>query len=257
VTEIFGSTYADAYNQLYTDKDYQAECDLIEETFRRYAGAPVGSVVDFGCGTGNHAFPVARRGYEVVGVERAEGMLAHARRKLSEDGLAGRLRFEQGDIRSVQLGRTFDAALMMFAVLGYQIENRDATAALQTARRHLNPGGLFIFDVWYGPAVLHQRPSERIKVIPADHGRILRAASGDLDTARHTCAVRYHLWHLHGDRLLAETEETHVMRFFFPQELSLLLEWAGFTLVRLGSFPDFDTDPQDTTWNVMAVARAV
>ena len=93
--------------------------------------------------------------------------------------------------------------------------------------------------------------------MPLWRRRILRAASGDLDTTRHTCAVRYHMWHLLDDRLVAETDETHAMRFFFPQELGLLFDWAGFNLLRLGAFPDFDADPNETTWNITAVARAV
>jgi SAM-dependent methyltransferase len=184
-------------------------------------------------------------------------MIAQARRRLSGNGHDGKVQFEQGDIRSVQLGRTFDAALMMFAVFGYQIENSDALAALKTARAHLKPGGLLICDFWYGPAVLYQRPSERIKIISNEDGRILRSASGDLDTARHTCAVRFHVWQLKNDRLVAEVDETHFMRYFFPQELKLLLDCSGFSLLRLGAFPAFDKEPDETTWSVMAVSRAV
>jgi SAM-dependent methyltransferase len=257
MSEIFGPSYADAYNQLYIDKDYAAECDLIEKLFRRYSTSSVSRVLDLGCGTGNHAFPVSRRGYDVVGVERAESMLALARRKLSQNGNKGTVRFQQGDIRDVDLGQKFDAALMMFAVLGYQVENGDVLAALKTARRHLEPGGLLIVDFWYGPAVLHQRPSERVKIIPGEAGDILRSASGELDTARHTCTVRFHMWQLNKDRLVAETDETHFMRYFFPQELSLFLDCSGLSLLRLGAFPDFDRQPDETTWNVLAVARAV
>jgi SAM-dependent methyltransferase len=257
MTEVFGSTYADAYNRLYSDKDYTAECDVLEQLFRRYAASPVRSILDLGCGTGNHAFPLSSRGYDVVGVDRSESMLALARSRLANNGNNGALRFERGDVRQVDLGRTFDVALMMFAVLGYQVENRDVLDALKAARRHLQPGGLFLFDVWYGPAVLHQRPAERVKIIPGEAGEILRAASGELDTARHTCAVRYHVWQFSGDRVVTSTDEIHLMRFFFPQELSLILECSGLSPVRLGAFPDFDKDPDEATWNVMAIARAV
>ena len=130
-------------------------------------------------------------------------------------------------------------------------------SALKTARRHLRVGGLLTFDVWYGPAVLPQRPSQRIKVVPTEEGRILRIASGEIDVPHHICTVRYHLWRLAGDRLLSETEEVHRMRYFFPMELKLFLECSGFTSVRLGAFPEFDKDPDETTWNVLGVARAV
>ena len=46
------------------------------------------------------------------------------------------------------------------------------------------------------------------------------------------------------------------MRFFFPLELELFLDRAGFSLVELGAFPDFDAEPDPSTWNVLALARA-
>jgi len=153
--------------------------------------------------------------------------------------------------------QSFDASLMMFAVLGYQLENSDVVAALRSARRHLRPGGILIFDVWYGPAVLKEGPSDRLKSITTDNQRILRLASGRLDVQHHLCKVTYHLWRLEGKHLTGETEETHLMRFFFPLELDLFLETSGFTSLRLGAFPDFDRDPDETTWNVLCVARAL
>jgi SAM-dependent methyltransferase len=257
MSEVFGEAYANAYNLLYSDKDYNAECDLIHRLFQRYADNSVSTVLDLGCGTGNHVFPLSQRGYEVVGIDRSESMLALARQRSSEHSGGGHVVFRQGDVRNVQIGRQFDAAAMMFAVLGYQVGNSDVLATLKTVRAHLRPNGLFIFDVWYGPAVLRQRPSERIKVTPTQDGRILRVASGDLDVARHTCSVRFHVWQLAGQRLEAETEETHVMRYFFPLELNLFLESSGLTPIRLGAFPDFDQEPDETTWNVLGVARAV
>src|SRR5207248_11417549 len=68
---VFGPQYAEAYDTLYRDKDYSAECDAIEHVFRLYGIGPVRRVLDLGCGTGGHAVPLAERGYEVVGVDRS------------------------------------------------------------------------------------------------------------------------------------------------------------------------------------------
>jgi SAM-dependent methyltransferase len=248
MTLPFGAAYADAYDAVYGDKDYEAEVDLLERLFARHGVGPVRSVLDLGCGTGNHAIPLARRGYAVLGVDRSEAMLAHARGR-------GEVEFVQGDLRHVDLGRTFDAALMMFAVLGYQLANADVLAALGTARRHLAPGGLLVFDVWYGPAVLAERPAPRLKVVDLANGQLLRVAEGTLDVRHQTCAVRYRVWRLEEGRVAAETREQHTVRYFFPLELELLLQTAGFELARLGAFPDVDREPDESTWNVGVVAR--
>jgi SAM-dependent methyltransferase len=257
VTQPFGSDYAQSYDALYGAKDYEAECDLIEQLLRTYGEGKIASILDLGCGTGNHAFPLCRRGFEVVGVDRSEFMLDQARNKAAALGRPPLDHFHHGDIRDVDLDRRFDAVLIMFAVLGYQIKNADVTATLRAARRHLSAGGLLLFDFWYGPAVLFQRPSARVRVIPTSGGKILRASSSELDTNRDICKVRYHLWKFDDERLLSETEEEHTVRYFFPLELDLFLESAGFASVRLGAFPEFDCNPDESTWNALCVARAV
>jgi SAM-dependent methyltransferase len=250
----FGSVYSQAYDVLYQDKDYLAECTLLAGVFREYGVHEVKTILDLGCGTGNHLIPLAQRGYEMAGVDSSRAMLARARAKASRDGLCVDL--HEADLREVNLAHTFDAVLMMFAVLGYQTENRDVLAALRAARRHLVSGGLLVFDVWYGPAVLSQRPSDRIKVIATDGGTILRSTSGTLDTRHHVCDVEYYLWHLADNRVVAESHENHSMRFFFPMELEHYLSIAGFDLLRLTAFPEVERVADETTWNVMAVAAA-
>lgn len=248
---VFGREYAAAYDDLYQDKDYAAECDLVERVFKTYGQGPVRRVLDLGCGTGGHAVILANRGYEVVGVDRSAEMLAPAR------ALNSSARFELGDIASVDLGEMFDATLMMFAVLGYQVGNADVQAALATVRRHLRPGGLFFCDFWYGPAVLAQRPSERVKVIESPNGQLIRVATGELDARRDLCVVRYHVWRIEASQVVAEVREQHPMRYFFGLELELLLAATGFELTRLGVFPNLDDEPTEQTWNVALVARAV
>jgi len=252
MTDTFGSTYAGIYDALYQDKDYGQECDVVEDVFATYGERPVRTILDLGCGTGGHAVPLAQRGYEVVGVDRSEAMLAQARqRAVPVAGVA----FQAGDLRELDLGRRFDSVLMMFAVLGYQLGNRDVLAALATARRHLQDGGLLVFDVWYGPAVLVERPSQRVKLLRVPDGQVLRVASGSLDARYHACQVEYHVWRMEQQRVVAETRERHTMRFFFPLEIELLLEQTGLELVRLGAFPRLDREPDESTWNVCVVAR--
>jgi SAM-dependent methyltransferase len=255
MSEPFGTAYSEAYDLLYRDKDYQAECDLIQRIFESFGQKTIRSVLDLGCGTGGHAIPLARKGYEVTGVDRSEAMLKRAREK-SNTSDGSTIDFQLGDIRELKLRKQFDSALVMFAVLGYQLTNVDVTATLNSIRRHLAAGSLMVFDVWYGPAVLRVGPSERFKVIPTSDAQVLRLAKGKLVTREHVCTIDYHLWWLR-ENMVTESTETHTMRYFFPLELELLLQNSGFRLLRLGSFPEFDSDPTDSTWNVLAVAEVV
>jgi SAM-dependent methyltransferase len=256
---VFGKGYADHYDHLYGDKDYEAECDLIERVFQQHADRPVETILDLGCGTGGHAIPLAHRGYRVTGVDRSSEMLFLAAEKIAKEPVApggGAPVFVHSDLLTLDMGRTFDAVLMMFAVLGYQLSNEEVLRALRTVRGHLNPGGLFVCDVWYGPAVLAIRPSERVKVIPTEDGKIIRAASGSLDPFRHLCEVRYRVWRLSGRQLLSETEESHQVRYFFPQELSLFCSCSAMQTLDLRAFTNPDALPDESTWNSLLVSKA-
>jgi SAM-dependent methyltransferase len=248
----FGEVCASLYDATYADKDYEGECDLIEEALTRYGAKGSRSLLDLGCGSGGHVLPLVRRGHELVGVDLSPNMLGVARKKLAEARMTVELR--EGDVRSVRLDRNFDAALLMFAVLGYQSANADVLAALRTARAHLRVGGLLCFDVWYGPAVLAIGPEERKRTIDTPSGPVERSASAELDIRRQLCTVRYRF-----ERPLSmgpAAEEKHVMRFFFPMELELFLDAADLELVSLSRFGSLVEEPDAQTWNVFAVAQA-
>jgi SAM-dependent methyltransferase len=255
MSPVFGEAYSDVYDVIYREKNYECECAMLRGAFERFATTPVKSVLDLGCGTGNHSLRLASMGYQVVGVDASEAMLRVAEQKARQQRAV--VTFRRADIRTVDLDLKFDAALMMFAVLGYQQENADVLNALKVARQHLDRGGLLIFDVWYGPAVLRERPGERLRVVETDRGKILRASRGQLDVHRHICRVEFRVWVIKGDRVAQETCENHLMRYFFPKELELFLDSSGFRMLRLGAFPDFDRNADDSTWNVLIVARAV
>lgn len=243
----FGA-YAAYYDLFYESKDYEAECRFLEDVFGR-AERPVRTVLDLGCGTGGHALRLAQRGYRVTGVDRSAEMLARAQAKAPRA-----VDWRQGDLRALDLGRTFDAVICMFAVLGYQTTNDDLAAALRTVRRHLAPGGLFVFDCWYGPAVLAQRPETRVAELVQDGQRLLRIARPELDAFHHVVRVRYQVLRLAGDRLLDSVEEVHSMRFFFPQELAYFLAQAGLRLDNLWPAWDTTRPPTEHDWNAVGVA---
>jgi 2-polyprenyl-3-methyl-5-hydroxy-6-metoxy-1,4-benzoquinol methylase len=255
MNSIFGKDYSTMYDALYEDKNYDSECDLVEKIFHDYGTLPVHSILDLGCGTGNHSLRLAERGYRITGVDRSKDMLDIARMKSDQMGL--NCEFLQSDIREFDNNKKYDAVIMMFAVLGYHLENEDVLRALNTVRRHLNKGGLFICDIWYGPAVLTQKPGQRVRVLEGGDAKIIRFSSGSLNTFHHYVDVHYYLLNINGNQVVSEIKEDHSMRFFFPQEMALFFKVSGIELKDIRAFPEWDEKPDDTTWNIGVVGSAV
>jgi SAM-dependent methyltransferase len=257
VSEPFGRDYADAYDALYRNKDYEGEVDLIERVLTRHGLGGARRVLDLGCGTGNHALPLARRGHTVAGVDRSPGMLTRARAKAATENLEPSVVFHLADIREFDLGQRFEAALMMFTVLGYQFEDADLMAALAVVRRHIEPGGLFIFDVWNGRAVLADRPAERCVSVADGPVSITRKSSAELDIPRHVCRVWFDLERRGANDSIEKWREEHVMRYYFEQDLKAALHQSQLDLLSFRRFPDDAAPADELAWNVIGVARAL
>ena len=65
---VFAPPYANQYDGMYADKNYEAECDLVAAAAAEH-GVPMARVLDIGCGTGGHSLEWARRGIDSVGVD--------------------------------------------------------------------------------------------------------------------------------------------------------------------------------------------
>ena len=227
---VFGE-YARYYDLLYRDKDYAAEVEYIARLLHRfYPGAK--SILELGSGTGIHACLLAEKGFSVHGIERSAEMLARSRslaeKRNKEQGLLS-LMFTEGDIRTARLNKTFDAVISLFHVISYQTGNTDVSSAFETAREHLKPGGVFIFDVWYGPAVLTERPAVRVKRMEDKHTAVTRIAEPVVHLNDNLVTVNYHVFVRDlQSRVVKEMRESHMMRYFFKPEVELFAAQAEF-----------------------------
>ena len=256
---VFGADYAGAYDALYGEKNYADECDMIESMFAEFGtGGKPASLADFGCGTGNHVIPLAKRGYRVSGVDLSPGMLEKARAKAADTGVSDRTQFALGNVQDVDVpGAPVDAAIMMFAVLGYQQTDAEVVAALSNVRRHIPAGAPFVFDVWYGPAVIADKPGTREREVDGPDGKLIRRTRAALDDARNLCTVHFELERLGAEESARTVREDHVMRYFFPEELERFAGKAGFAPVALRDFNDYRQPATAQSWNIVGVFRAV
>lgn len=242
--------YARYYELLYADKDYAAEARHVAGLIRsRDAGAA--TVLELGCGTGIHAALLAGQGYRVHGVDRSTGMLAAARRRARDDNPT----FSCGDAREIRLQTEYDVVLALFHVVSYQTANADLLHFFDTVTRHLRPGGHFIFDCWYGPAVLSEKPAVRVKRCAADNLEVVRIAEPVIRPNDNLVEVHYQM--LARDKTAdthEEISEVHRLRYLFYPEIDLLASRSGLTIVDASEFMTGRVLGLDT-WNACFIVR--
>jgi SAM-dependent methyltransferase len=255
MSQVF-DTYAHYYDLLYRDKDYAGEAEYVATHIRKQA-PKAKRILELGCGTGAHAEHLARMGYTVHGVDMSEAMLARAevRKAALPPELAARLSFDHGDVRTVRTGGTYDAVISLFHVISYQTTNADLEAAFETASVHLQPGGLFLFDFWYGPAVLTQRPEVRVKRLEDDEIKVTRIAEPVLHVNENVVDVNYQVCiEVNESGKVEQVQETHKMRYLFLPEITRLLDSFEFAMIEAREWLT-DNPPGESSWGVLAVSR--
>lgn len=290
---MFGD-YGRYYDLLYADKDYAAEANYVAGLLARFGvspcsmpsapssslpslgssplalcsalHAPCSRLLEFGSGTGRHGRLLVQHGYHVTGIERSEQMVAASgeqgggsgepRAKSSEQGAErGEFSCVLGDVRSTRVPGEFDAVISLFHVVSYQTGNEDVAAMFQNAARHLKPDGLFLFDVWYAPAVLAQQPQVRIKRVEDDAVHLTRIAEPTLHCDRNCVQVDYTLFIRNKrDNSIRSLAESHLMRYYSTPELQWIGQQQGLDLAHheewLTGYP-----PGSDTWGVCYVMR--
>jgi SAM-dependent methyltransferase len=253
---VFGN-YARYYDLLYRDKDYAGEAAFIDRLIRTHH-PNARDLLELGCGTGQHALLLAKSGYQIHGVDLSTQMLQQANERLLAlpPDLAAKLQFSQGDIRSVRLERDFDVVISLFHVISYQTTTTDLQAALTTARQHLRPGGILIFDVWYGAAVLSERPSVRVKRLEDAEICVTRIAEPIVYSNENLVEVNYQVFvRDKQNNSVEELHESHRMRYLFVPEMDLLLAQAGFKILACREWMS-DREIGTDTWGIYFVAGA-
>lgn len=222
---VFDS-YARYYDLLYRDKDYIEESDFIRRLIQTHA-PNAQSILELGCGTGVHATLLADEGFKIHGVDVSPQMLKFAEDRHSRlnEKMAEKLLFTEGDIRKIRLDEKFDVVLSLFHVISYQTTNADLSAAFETVKNHLEPDGIFIFDFWYGPAVLNERPTFKEKRMEDETLVIKRVSEPEIFPNENRVDVNYSIFIKNKTSgSTDEIRETHKMRYLFNSDLDFLNE---------------------------------
>lgn len=245
-TGVFDQEYSSYYNLLYADKDYSAEAAYIDALIKKYSPGTK-TILEYGSGTGGHGVLLKEKGYDILGIERSAAMADIARSR--------GLKCEVGDITTLKLDKTFDTVISLFHVISYINNNNQLLKLFADTQKRLRSGGVFIFDTWFSPAVLHQMPERREKKMENNEVEVFRTAVPEIDHFANVVHVNYHIQLKYKNNdVVREFDEKHSMRHFGVPEIALLAGQTGFELIRSEEFLT-SADPSEQTWGVTFILK--
>lgn len=135
--------FADVYDTFMDETPYEEWCEFLVRILEEYA-VPKGLVLDLGCGTGTLTQMLSQEGYDMIGVDNAEQMLAIAMEKREESG--ENILYLLQDMREFELYGTVGAVISVCDSLNYLLEEEDLVQTFKLVNNYLDPKGIFIFD---------------------------------------------------------------------------------------------------------------
>ena len=214
------------YDRFTGDVPYDALADYYERLVHREGQARL-TLLDLCCGTGALTLRLARRGHEMIGVDRSPEMLAVAAEKAAaEEGIAPPL-FLCQEAAELDLYGTVQGALCCLDGMNY-LPPEDLPELLRRLHLFIEPGGRFAFD-FHAPAHLRALDGE---VFVDETEDALCLWRGEFDEEENALVYGMDIFTREG-ALWRRTGEEHAEYAHSPERLTALLEEAGFTDVRL------------------------
>jgi|SRR5690606_26637883 len=137
--------FAYIYDELMRDVDYEQWIMYFKDKVSSLDRSRPLRVLDIGCGTGEIAIRLAKEGFEVVGIDLSEDMLAVANHKAMEMGV--KVEFYQQNMVEIEGFAPFDVIVIFCDSLNYLHTEEEVQTTFRNVFQQLRPGGLFMFDV--------------------------------------------------------------------------------------------------------------
>jgi SAM-dependent methyltransferase len=232
------------YKDIYEDgKDYDAQHSGIVadiEFFINQVKKYGGPVLELACGTGRITIPIAKEGYEIVGMDISDSFIEHAKSKASYEKL--KIDFIKEDIRNLNLARQFKVIFIPFNSLAHIYDLKSIISCFTQARKHLTPDGVFIIDIFNPDFKYFMRDPDKRYLIseyksPCTGKNISLEESSNYDKASQ---INRNLWHFTDEDGQYHIRELN-MRIFYPQEIDAHLHYNGFEIIEKYGY--FDESP--------------
>jgi ubiquinone/menaquinone biosynthesis C-methylase UbiE len=248
---------ADNVNVYDNPELYDLENAIVDELpiLLPLAMATGGPILDLACGTGRTTLPMAAAGFEMVGVDASEPMLARAREKALEQGLT--IAFHAQDCTELDLPLTARMATMTGHAFQEFLTNEAQDALLRSVSRHLAPGGVFVFDTRFPSRENLQKPDGEQPWQTVTDERGWTVAASVIWSYDAVSQIQEYIFIDRISDTTGATEETRSLgrlRYTWPREVERLLDMHGFDLDLI--YGEWDGSPlMGDSYDMVVVAR--
>ena len=136
------TSFASVYDMFMDNIPYDQWADYVDGLLKKY-GIHGGLLLELGCGTGSMTRRLSNKGYDVIGIDSSEEMLAIARDKTEDSSIL----YLCQDMREFELYGTVAAVVSVCDSMNYILSEEDLIKTFRLVNNYLDPRGLFIFDL--------------------------------------------------------------------------------------------------------------
>jgi len=223
----FDEIYLEIYSFLDNPELNQKQADFIEKALELEKGM---KILDLACGQGRHAIELAKKGYNITGLDYSDYLLKVARERAGKENV--RINFVKGDMRNIPFENEFDAVYNFFTSFGY-FSDEENFKVLKEINKCLKKGGKFLIDSSNPIRVIKElMPQTWFEV----ENRIYCLEKSEIDYIN----MRIKL-----ERVILRNgkeidRKVHYVRVYTPAELSYLMKLAGLKPIEFyGDWRDF------------------
>jgi len=223
--------YSKVYDLLLKgERNYDADCDFIESDLTRFLRSDLKPlrILDIGCGTGEHAIMLSRRGYQVTGIDVSKEMIEQAVQKAKVARV--RAEFFVQDMRRLKLNQVFDCALSIFGSFTRLMDEGDYKRFYEGLHHHLRSRGLFIFDFINTDGVIPNYRDWKFK--KKGNLTVIRLDSSDFQRQENLLNERHECFIIKNGKIEDHFIEIHKLKTHRMREIKGILEAYGFNLVK-------------------------
>lgn len=266
--------FALVYDRFMDNIPYDMWCGYLRKLLMKH-GIDSGLVAELGCGTGNMTMRLCEYGYDMIGIDASEDMLAIAREKLflqaEADDKAERdscsdlfmmpILYLQQDMRELELYGTVAAFVSVCDSMNYLLEEQDLLQVFRLVNNYLDPGGLFIFDLkteYYFEnlaenTIAENRP-EASFIWENFYDRKTKINQYDLTIYASEELLEEEYSDVEEPNVFFRFDETHFQRAYSLETVKALLEKAGMEF--LSAYDAFtEQEPQEKSERIYVLAR--